>query len=94
MTKHPISDERIVSAEQFHAENSGQGANSSDVTFRQLGISAKQAKIITIRHGNANISGATTEIPGDVVLVKNENTIIFSICNVYFEARRVAAQRK
>jgi hypothetical protein len=30
-------------------------------------------------------------IPGDVVLLKDGNTIIFSLCNVYFEAERVIA---
>jgi hypothetical protein len=32
-----------------------------------------------------------SEIPGDIVLLKSHNTIIFSICNVYFEAKRLIA---
>ena len=62
--------------------------NDSQVTFRQLGIKAPTAMEIEIRHPEAHITGATIEIPGDVILVKNKNTIIFSVCNLYFEAKR------
>jgi hypothetical protein len=90
VTEHPVAESKIVNAEQFHDDNSGQGSNSSQVTFRQLGIKAKQATQVSIRHSPAAITGATSEIPGDEVLLKNENTIIFSVCNAYFEAKRVA----
>jgi hypothetical protein len=89
ITRHPSTEVANVSAEQFHAENSGQGVNSSQITLQQLGIKAAEATQITIKHPEANVTGATTEIPGDVVLLKDGNTIIFSVCNVYFEAERV-----
>jgi hypothetical protein len=89
VTTHPVAEARIVSAEQFHDDNSGKGSNSSQITFRQLGIKAKQAMIISIRHPQAEITGGTIEIPGDEVLVKNKGTIVFAACNLYFEAKRV-----
>jgi len=90
VTPHPVAEARIISAEQFHDENSGTGANSSQITFRQLGIKAKQVTEITIHHPPANITGGTIEIPGDDVLVKNKDAIVVSACNVYFEAKRAS----
>jgi hypothetical protein len=63
--------------------------NGSQVSFRQLGISASETKQVSIEHPPAEITKATTEIPGDLLLLKNRNTIIFSVCNVYFEAKRL-----
>jgi hypothetical protein len=88
VTKNPIAEVRIVTAAQFHDANSGRGLHSSQVTFRQLGIKADKAMQVTIQHPMASISGATDEIPGDSMLIKDKNTIIFSVCNVYFEAKR------
>jgi len=90
VTTRPVAEARMVSAEQFHDDNSGRGSNSSQITFRQLGIKAKQAMLISIHHPPAKITGGTVEIPGDEVLVKNKDTIIFAGCNVYFEAKRVS----
>jgi len=92
VTAHPTAEAKMVSAEQFHDDNSGKGSNSSQITFRQLGITAKQVMLISIHHPPANITGGTIEIPGDEVLVKNKDTIIFAACNVYFEAKRVSTQ--
>jgi hypothetical protein len=91
VTKNPTAEARSISAEQFHQENSGGGANGSQVDFRQLGIKADKATQVVIRHPAANITSATVEIPGDSVLIKGKNTIVFSICGVYFEAVRNAA---
>jgi hypothetical protein len=92
VTAHPTAEAKMVSAEQFHDDNSGKGSNSSQITFRQLGITAKQVMLISIHHPPAKITGGTIEIPGDEVLVKNKNTIIFAACNVYFEAKRVSTK--
>jgi len=89
VTSHAVAEIRMISAEQFHDDNSGQGSNSSQITFNQLGIQAKQAMQVSIHHPPAKITGATIEIPGDEVLVKDKDTIVFSACNVYFEAKRV-----
>jgi len=92
-TNNPRAEARIVTADQFRKENSSPSSNGSQVSFHQLGIVAKQATEISIQHEPANITGATVEIPGDSVLVKDSNTIIFSVCNIYFEAKRVHDNR-
>lgn len=79
---------RSMTALQFHDEYSGGGAADSQINFLQLGIRALSARIVTLSHPQANITGATTEIPGDWVLLKDKNTIVVSVCNLYFEARR------
>ena len=88
IVKNPKATARTVTAEQYHDENSGGSSNSSQVTFQQLGIAAKQTTLITIEHSPGEVTGATTEIPGDQVLIKDKDTIVFSVCNVYFEAQR------
>jgi hypothetical protein len=62
--------------------------NGSQVSFRQLGMKVLETKQVSINHAPAKITGATTEIPGDDVLLKNRNAIVFSVCNVYFEAKK------
>jgi hypothetical protein len=89
VANRPVAETRIISAEQFHKDNSGQGSNSSQITFGQLGIQAEQVMQISIQHPPGEITGATIEIPGDEVLVKDKDTIIFAACNVYFEAKRI-----
>jgi hypothetical protein len=84
----------MVTADQFSLENSSPSSNGSQVSFHQLGIVAAKALEISIHHEPANITKATVEIPGDSVLVKNSNTIIFSVCNTYFEATRIHDNRQ
>ena len=88
VTTHPSIQIEVISAQQFHDENSGGGANDSQVNFQQLGIKAPRITQIELGHEPADITGGTIEIPGDKVLIKDKNTIVFSVCNVYFEAKR------
>jgi hypothetical protein len=88
VTKNPVTEATTIAAQQFHDEHSGGGAYDSQVTFEQLGIRKPQVVQILIHHPPASITGGTIDIPGDSILVKDQNTIIFSVCNVYFEARR------
>jgi hypothetical protein len=88
VTKNPSAQTTTITADQFHDENSGGSANDSQVTFRQLRIKADKVTQVVIQHPGANTTEATTEIPGDRVLIKNKDTIIFSVCNVYFESAR------
>jgi hypothetical protein len=88
VTKNPDAKTTTITADQFHDENSGGSTNGSQVTFRQLGIKADKVTQVMVQHPDAKITEATTEIPGDTVLIKDENTIIFSVCQVYFEAKR------
>jgi hypothetical protein len=88
VTKNPTAEITTLTAKQFHDENSGRGTNSSQITFEQLGINSGKVTQVIIHHPAANITKATVEIPGDSVLIKDKNTIIFSVCSVYFEAER------
>lgn len=88
-TKALGAEIKTITAEQFHDQNSGGGANDSQIDFGQLGINQSKAVQIAIHHADAEITGATTEFPGDRVLMKRATVIIFSVCNLYFEARRV-----
>jgi hypothetical protein len=88
ITKDPATDTRSLTAEEFHREYSGMGAISSQVTFEELGIKEPRVSQITIHHAATELTGGTIEIPGDQVLVKSRNTIVFSACGVYFEAVR------
>lgn len=89
VVKDPAVEVVITGADQFADENSGGGTQGSKVSFRQLGIRKAETEQVTIKHAPAEITGATIEIPGDRVLFKNHNTIVLSVCNVYFEARQL-----
>jgi hypothetical protein len=80
---------RTLTAEEFRNENSSPSGNGSQVDFKQLEIKAARATQITIQHADMEITGATVEFPGDQILLKPPGTILFSLCNVYFQARRV-----
>jgi len=83
-----------VTDQQFHDENSGMGTLSSQVTFKQLGIKGKQAVKIFITHPPARVVAGTVEIPGDRVLIKDQDTIVVGVCAVYFEAKRTEAPKR
>ena len=93
-TKAEGAKVRIITARQFHDENSGGSANGSQVDFQQLGIKGASATQITIRHPDQSITGTTAEFPGDEVLVRGPDSIVFSLCNVYFEANRVVSRSR
>ena len=85
---------RLITARQFHDENSGGSTNGSQIDFQQLGIKGPVAKQITIHHPDQSITGTTSEFPGDEVLVRAPDSIVFSLCNLYFEAIRVVSRSK
>ncbi|MGD0482051.1 MAG: hypothetical protein ABSA42_17910 [Terracidiphilus sp.] len=91
LISHPGVKVAVVTADQFQEEYSGSG---SFVDFARLGIRGSQATQIQIDHPAADITGGSIEIPGDDILIKDRNTIVFSACNVYFEAKRESAQKK
>lgn len=85
LISHPIFKVTVTKAQEFQEEYSGSG---SFVDFGVLGIRVPQVTMVQIEHPPADITGDTIEIPGDEVLIKDPNTIIFSVCNVYFEGKR------
>ena len=83
----PLEDitTRTVTDDEFRRENSGSGTPAS---FAQLGIHARAVLEVDLQHEDADITGATTEVPGDSVLLAGPNRIVVSACGVYFEATR------
>jgi len=78
-------DVRNVSAEQFAKENGGEQGSAS---FEQVGIRGHMVTEVDLQHEDMDITGATTEVPGDSVLLAGPNRIVVSACGVYFEATR------
>lgn len=86
----PLSDIfiRSVDAKDFHQETAG---TVNATTLERLGIHAPYITEVDLQHEDMNITGATTEVPGDTILMVAPNRIIVSACGVYFEARRGGA---
>ena len=77
---------RNVSATQFRKETGG----DKGASFAQIGIHSPQVLEVDFQHEDMDITGATTEVPGDSVLLASPNRIVVSACGVYFEATRAA----
>lgn len=78
---------RRLTAEQFSKENRGDG---DPVNFTQLGIHSPAVLEVDLQHEDMDITGATTEVPGDSVLMATPNRIVVQACGVFFEATRTA----
>ena len=78
---------RSVSAAEFRKENSSLGEAPA---FAELGIHAQRITEVDLQHEDADITGSTTEVPGDSVLIAAPNRIVVSACGVFFEATRAA----
>jgi hypothetical protein len=78
---------RNVTAEDFRKENASLGEPPA---FADLGIHAQRVTEVDMQHEDADITGATTEVPGDSVLIVAPNRIVVSACGVFFEATRTA----
>ncbi len=78
---------RMVSADEFMKENSG---TTGAARFAQLGIHANSVLEVDLQHEDMDITGATTEVPGDSVLLAGPNRIVVSACGVFLEATRSA----
>ncbi len=87
---NPKVEVRVFTAQQYHDTYSSPSSNGSQVSFAQLGIHARQIEEVDIKHPAADITGGTIEIPGDTVLLKGKSSIILSVCNLHFEARKTA----
>ena len=87
--ENPVVEVRTVTASEFHDENSGAGPHGAEISLPDLGINSDSVTEIAIKHPPGHLFTETIEIPGDDVVVKDPATIVFSVCNVYFEAKRV-----
>ncbi len=82
---------RDVSADEFAKENSSAEGSAN---FAQLGIHARKVLEVNMQHEDADITGSTTEVPGDSVLLAGPGRIVVSACGVYFEATRTGGIAK
>jgi len=78
---------RELTDTQFRKENTG---SEGSAEFAQLGIRSHSVTEVDLQHEDADITGATTEVPGDSILLVGANRIVVSACGVYFEATRAA----
>jgi hypothetical protein len=72
---------RTLSGDDFLAEYK--------VRFPELGIHSLSVTEIDLQHEDADITGATTEVPGDTILLAGPGRIVVSACGVYFTAVKV-----
>lgn len=79
---------RTVTAAQFRKDNATFGAAPE---FVKLGIHSARVTEVDLQHEDMDITGATTEVPGDSVLMVAPNRIVISACGVFFEATKSAA---
>jgi hypothetical protein len=63
------------------------------VNFDELGIHAESITEIDLQHEDADITGASTEIPGDTIVLAGPGRIVVSACGVFYSAVRVVAAR-
>ena len=86
----PLNDitTRTVTADEFSKENGGAEGRAS---FSELGIRAHSVLEVDLQHEDMDITGATTEVPGDSVLMAGPNRIVVQACGVFFEAMRSAS---
>jgi hypothetical protein len=62
------------------------------VDLTELGIKAAEVTEIDLQHEDADITGATTEVPGDTVVLAGPGRIVVSACGVFYEAVRASAR--
>jgi hypothetical protein len=96
-TQVPIQSvrETTFDDESFLRAYSGSGGS---VRFQYLGVTSPTAQVIEIHHPDIKWKDPSGqdhyEIPGDWALLKAPNTIVVSVCNVYYEARRLPAVKQ
>jgi hypothetical protein len=69
------------------------GGNPKPLSFAELEIHSPVVTEVNFQHEDADITGASTEVPGDSVLIAAPNRIIVSACGIYMEATRQTTPR-
>ena len=72
---------RNLSRRQFRTEYS--------VELAELGIASANITEIDLQHEDADITGSTTEVPGDTILLAGDGRIVVSACGVFYSATRL-----
>ncbi len=82
----PITDalSRTISRRKFLDEYK--------VDLPELGIGTASVTEIDLQHEDADITGATTEVPGDTIVLASPGRIVVSACGVFYSAVRVSAK--
>jgi hypothetical protein len=75
---------RTISKRKFQDEYS--------VDLEELGIHAASITELDLQHEDADVTGATTEIPGDTIVLAGPARIVVSACGVFYSAVRVIAK--
>jgi hypothetical protein len=75
---------RSQTPETFASENSDAKMQLSD-----LNIQSSNVMEVDLQHEDADITGSTTEVPGDSILLAGRDRIVVSACGVYYEATRL-----
>ena len=83
---HGVTTRAVSSADL--AEESPAATGRPALRLADLGIQAKGVTEVNLQHDDADITGSTTEVPGDSVLVAGPGRIVVSACGVYLEAVR------
>jgi hypothetical protein len=87
---------KTIEAQQWAEDNDGHD-KYSHANLRQLGIKKPEVTQITIDYADPyprDTTRVTSELPGGGdILLKSRNQIVFSVCNVFFEADRVISRR-
>ena len=66
--------------------------NEYRVDLPELGITAGSVEEIDLQHEDADITGATTEVPGDTILIAAPGRIVVSSCGVFYAAVRLSGK--
>jgi hypothetical protein len=83
---------RSLNDETFQQES--QSAFGTPLSLAELKITSPKVMEVDLQHEDADVTGVTTEVPGDSVLLVGRNTIVVSACGTYFEATRMASAAK
>ena len=79
---------REVTNDVFRQENAGP---ETPATFAQLGIHSGKVMEVDMQHEDSDVLPASTDVPGDSVLLVAPNRIVVNACGIYFEATRAAS---
>ena len=62
------------------------------LSLADLGFTTHRVQEVNLQHEDADITGATTEVPGDSVLLTGPGRLVLSACGVYLEAKRLSSR--
>jgi hypothetical protein len=83
---------RTVTADDFQQET--EQSWGTPLKLSELKIMSPKVTEVDLQHEDADVTGATTEVPGDAVMLVGRNTIVVSACGTFFEATRMSTPAK